>query len=145
MCCIVIPQCSITFIRDSEVKKTYVRPLIQTIVDPPPDLSNRRRSQRVVLQMLLLLRTELADGRKVRVRAFTLVVNAHGGLLKSPLMLPANHKIALVNPQTGKEAWCKVIRSERSSPDTVSLAFEFHEPSATFWPISFPPEDWERS
>ncbi len=127
------------------MKKTYVRPQIQTIVDPPPDLSNRRRSQRVVLQMPLLLRTELTDGRKVRVHAFTLVVNAHGGLLKSPLMLQANHKIALVNPQTGMEAWCRVIRSERSSADAVTLAFEFHEPSATFWPISFPPEDWGRS
>jgi hypothetical protein len=119
--------------------------VIKIIVDSPPDLSNRRRSQRVVLQVPLLLRTELTDGRKVRVHAFTLVVNAHGGLLESPLMLPANHKIALVNPQTGMEAWCRVIRSERSSADTVTFAFEFHEPSATFWSISFRPEDWGRS
>lgn len=127
------------------MKKRYVRPMIQTIVNPPPDLRNRRRSQRVVLQMPLLLRTELTDRGKVRVHAYTLIVNAHGGLLKSPLMLPANYKMSLVNRQTGKEAWCRVIRSERSSADTISLTFEFHEPSAIFWPVSFPPEDWERA
>ena len=127
------------------MKRTYIRPRIKIVVDPPSNLSNRRRSQRMVLQMPLLLRTELTDGRKVRVRASTLVVNAHGGLLKLPLMPEANHKIALVNPQTGIEAWCRVIRSVRSSADTATLAFEFHEPSATFWPISFPPEDWRGS
>ena len=105
-------------------------------VDPPTNASSRRRSQRVVLRVPLVLRTELADGRKLRVHAFSLVVNAHGGLLESPLMVEANHQIALVNPKTGKEAWCRVIRSECSSADTVSLAFEFHEPTATDFGLS---------
>jgi hypothetical protein len=125
-----------------KVKKTYVRPTYRITVDPPTNASNRRRSHRVMLRVPLFLRTELADGRKLRVHAFSLVVNAHGGLLESALMVQANHQIALVNPKTGEEVWCRVIRAERSSTNTVKVAFEFHEPTATFWPISFPPEDW---
>src|SRR5271168_934615 len=117
----------LTYKENGTMTKTYVRPAYRITADPPTDASNRRRSQRVVLRMPLVLRTELADGRKLRVHAFTLVVNAHGGLLESPLMVEANQQIALVNPKTGKEARCRVIRSERSSADTVALAFEFHE------------------
>jgi hypothetical protein len=84
----------------------------------------------------------MPDGKRVQMQAVTLVVNAHGGLLESGLMMAANQKIVLINVQTGKEVGCKVVRVESSS-EMVNTAFEFDEPTSKFWPVSFPPEDWE--
>ena len=58
-------------------------------------------------------------------------------------MADAQQEITLFNPKTGKEARCRVVRVERRSSELVSMAFEFHERMAQFWPITFPPEDWE--
>jgi hypothetical protein len=104
--------------------------------------TNRRRSQRVVLQVAVLVKANTPDGKRVPVQGLTLVVNAHGGLLQSPLSLASHQKITLVNPQSGKEVGCRVVRAERASSELVTVAFEFDEPTAKFWPISFPPEDW---
>jgi hypothetical protein len=52
------------------------------------------------------------NGNRVQAQGFTLVVNAHGGLLEAPLRLAAKQRIALVNPSSGKLAECRVIRSD---------------------------------
>jgi hypothetical protein len=111
-------------------------------MDDATNASNRRRSQRVVLQVPILVKTDMPDGKRGQVQGLTLVVNAHGGLLELPLTVVTNQKITLVNPQTGKEVGCRVARAERTSSELVAVAFEFDEPTAKFWPISFPPEDW---
>jgi hypothetical protein len=104
--------------------------------------TSQRRSHRVLLQVAVLITADLSDGRRVQVQAFTLVVNAHGGLLESPLTVASNQKVTLVNPQTGKEVGCRVVRAKRTSTGLIAFAFEFDDPSAEFWPISFQPDDW---
>ena len=103
---------------------------------------NRRRSQRVALQVAVLVKATLQDGRSVQVQAFTAAVNAHGGLLESPVKLADNQKILLFNPHFGRDVGCKVVRVEGSSSDLYEVAFEFDCRSPQFWPITFPPEDW---
>jgi hypothetical protein len=76
------------------------------------------------------------------VQAFTSVVNAHGGLLESPLKLASNQKILLINPHSGIEVSCKVVRVEGPTSALYEVAFEFDQRSANFWPITFLPEDW---
>jgi len=111
-------------------------------MDDATNASNRRRSQRVVLQVPILVKADMPNGEHRQVQGLTLVVNAHGGLLESPLTAVANQRITLINPNTGKEVVCRVARAERTSSELVTVAFEFDEPTAKFWPISFPPEDW---
>jgi hypothetical protein len=106
------------------------------------DPKNRRRSQRIALQIAVLLKASLQDGRTVQVQAFTAAVNAHGGLLESPVKLTANQKILLFNPHFGKDVGCRVVRVEGSSSGLYELAFEFDCRSPQFWPIALPPEDW---
>lgn len=103
---------------------------------------NRRRSQRVLLQIGVLLRADLPGGESYQVQAFTLMVNAHGGLLEAPLRVAANQRITLVTPQTGKLAGCRVVRVEGPSDSNYTIAFEFDERNPHFWPITFPPDDW---
>ena len=102
---------------------------------------DRRRSQRVLLQVPILLRTGGAE-QPSQVEALTLVVNAHGGLLEAPLRLDVDQKITLINPATGRLAECRVVRIDEQAGAVCRTAFEFDQPSPHFWPISFPPEDW---
>lgn len=106
---------------------------------------NGRRSQRVLLQIAVLIKTEVHDGTRVRTLAFTQVVNAHGGLLDAPFRMTAGQKIVLVNPQSGKEASCHIVRVDKPTEGHFPTAFEFDERNPHFWPISFPPADWGAS
>jgi hypothetical protein len=103
------------------------------------DASNRRRSQRVLLQVAVVIRAETPEGKRVQAQGFTSAVNAHGGLLESPLKVMVNQRITIVNPQTGNEVGGRTVRVERESSELFSVAFEFDSPSPQFWPITFSP------
>jgi hypothetical protein len=106
-------------------------------------LSNWRRSQRVLLQMPVMLETELERGKPLRIEAFTLVVNAHGGLLELGLPLRAGQKLWIVHPVSGARKASKIVGFRRSQDSNGFLvAFEFDAPTPRFWPVEFPPEDW---
>ena len=104
-------------------------------------LSNQRRSSRVSLLVVVLIRANMPDGRLVQVQAFVSVVNAHGGLLESPMELAANQQIVLINPHSRKEARCRVVRVEKVA-GLYEVAFEFNQRCALIWPISLSPADW---
>ena len=106
---------------------------------------NKRRSQRVALQVAVLIRATLLDGRAVQVQAFTSAVNAHGGLLESPVKLEANQRILLSNPHSGEDVGCRVVKVAGSPSALYEVAFEFDARSPQFWPLAFPPEDWSVS
>ncbi len=92
-----------------------------------------------MFQVTVLIRAETPEGKRVQAQGFTLAVNAHGGLLESPLKMAVDQKITVVNPLTGKEVGCRAVRVERASSELFSVAFEFDRPSPQFWPITFSP------
>jgi len=49
----------------------------------------------------------------------------------------------LVNPQKSVEQNCRVIRVDDTSPEYFTVAFEFDQPNPKFWPVVFPPSDWD--
>ena len=103
---------------------------------------NQRRSERVLLQVRIVVDTTIEGGRHVRLDAFTLVVNAHGGLLEMSLKVPKGHKLLLTNPNLGTQELCHVVAVRGSDDGHFAIAFEFDNPSPQFWPITFPPHDW---
>jgi len=107
-----------------------------------PSPENRRRSERVVLRMTVLLVAEDEDRKQVQERAETQVVNAHGGLLKLRQHLHVGQSFLLNNPKNGSEMSCRVVRIEEDGMDFYKVAFEFDRPAPNFWPIVFPPADW---
>lgn len=109
---------------------------------PSSDASNRRRSERVMLHVPVTVIAETPDRVPMQEDTQTLVVNAHGGLMKLKMDLLAGQPIILVNPQTGMEQSCRVVRIDEPSADYFAVAFEFDRPSPNFWPVSFPPSDW---
>jgi hypothetical protein len=104
------------------------------------DLQNRGRSQRVLLQVSVLVGAHMSDGNRVQAQAFTQVVNAHGGLLDSLFPMTVGQNITLVNPRSGKEVGCRVLRVDGPSEGSFATAFEFDECSPQFWPINSLPK-----
>jgi hypothetical protein len=109
----------------------------------PSDPKNRRRSERVMLQMKVTVIAEDTERKPRQEEALTLVVNAHGGLLKMKMDVHVGQPMRLVNPQNKVEQNCRVIRVDDTSPDFYSVAFEFDAPNPKFWPVVFPPADWD--
>jgi hypothetical protein len=106
------------------------------------DERNRRRSERVVLQVLVVVSARMPDGKHVNEEARTVVVNAHGGLLNVATEIMAGQRVLLSNPKTQMAEGCRVVRAEKSGDGHYSIAFEFERPAPKFWPIVFPPSDW---
>lgn len=104
---------------------------------------NRRRSERVVLQMKVTVIADDVQHKPRQEEALTQVVNAHGGLLKLKMDVHVGQPMRLVNPQNKIEQTCRVVRVDDTSPDFFSVAFEFDRPNPKFWPVVFPPPDWE--
>ena len=109
---------------------------------PPSEPGNRRRSERVMLQIPVTVLTENLDHSKLREATHTLVVNAHGGLMKLKMELLVGQPITLVNPQSGLQQGCRVVRVDQTGADHFAVAFEFDQPAPKFWPVVFPPKDW---
>ena len=106
---------------------------------------NRRRSERVVLRMSVLLVAENEDRKQIEESAETQIVNAHGGLLRMRQHLHVGQSFLLHNLQTSKDMSCRVVRTEEDGLDFFKVAFEFDRPAANFWPVVFPPADWAAS
>jgi hypothetical protein len=104
--------------------------------------TNRRRSERVLLHVPVTVRMETQDQRPVHEETNTMVVNAHGGLLKLVANVVVGQRLVLVNPKTGVEQACRVVHVDRSQPEHAEVGFEFVHPSPQFWPVVFPPADW---
>jgi hypothetical protein len=111
-------------------------------ISPSTDPQNRRRSKRVMLQVPVVVVTNTREGTEQREETHTLVVNAHGGLLKLSMEVVAGQPMVLINPRTGTRETCRVIRVENPPGGHTAVAFEFDRPAPQFWPIVFPPADW---
>ena len=104
---------------------------------------NRRRSERVMLRMRVTVFAEDLGRKRQQREALTEVVNAHGGLMKLPMELYVGQPMLLVNPQNKVEQGCRVVRVEDTAEGDFAVAFEFDTPSPRFWPMVFPPRDWQ--
>ncbi len=103
---------------------------------------NRRRSERVMLRMKILVDAENIERKRQQEEAMTQVVNAHGGLMRMRMELHVGQPILLVNPQNKVEQRCRVVRIDDIADGDFAVAFEFDKPNPKFWPVVFPPQDW---
>jgi hypothetical protein len=110
----------------------------------PTNDTNRRRSERVMLKVPVVLSIHSADGIVTEEKTSTQVVNAHGGLLSLQMEISVGQLFLLTNSKTGVARDCTVVRTQQS-PSTPGLivAFQFAAPAPDFWPIVFPPKDWQ--
>ncbi len=112
-------------------------------MESPSNPSNRRRSERVMLQMKVTVIADDTERHSRQEEALTQAVNAHGGLLKMKMDVQLGQPILLVNPKNHAEQKCRVVRVDDTASEYFSVAFEFDAPNPKFWPVVFPPADWK--
>ena len=95
-----------------------------------------------MLQIPVIVQIKTRDGKDVCEDTQTVVVNAHGGLLKLKMEVKTGQPILLINERAKLQQGCHVVRVETSEAGNSAVAFEFDEPTPQFWPIVFPPADW---
>jgi hypothetical protein len=107
------------------------------------DGANRRRSERVMLKVPVHLSVTSSEGNVTEETTCTQVVNAHGGLLGLEMEIFAGHIFLLTNSKTGVTRECSVVRTQQSPTRGLLVAFQFATPAPDFWPVVFPPKDWQ--
>jgi hypothetical protein len=105
-------------------------------------MSNRRRSQRVLLRMRILVIAIGPDKQPLSEQTFTAVVNAHGGLIYLTMNVRVGQSLILRNPESSEEQSCRVVRIDEEHDGKRGVAVEFSTPNPTFWHVAFPPSDW---
>ena len=102
----------------------------------------RRRSERLLLQIPVLVYGKNANGEPFRERTHTLVINAHGALLTMTTPVELRQVIGMENIGTAAERDSAVVFIGPRKDGYAHVGVEFLAPDATFWNIEFPPVSW---
>jgi hypothetical protein len=105
-------------------------------------VTSRRRSQRLFLEVPVLVEGKLANGAAFREEAYTSVLNAHGALVQMSVQLEQGQIVGVQNIRTRAKCDCHVKLITPAGAGKFNTAMEFAQPNPDFWCISFPPEDW---
>jgi hypothetical protein len=103
---------------------------------------NRRRSQRVLMQVGVRVRGKDAQGKHFEEMAETLAVNAHGALILLNVRVISGAIVHVKHNKTGEEQECHVAFLGPVRSGRAEVGVEFNSPHPTFWRVAFPPEDW---
>lgn len=102
----------------------------------------RRRSERVFLDVEVVVRGESTDKQPFQEETFTLVVNAHGALIFLFTKVALGQRLLLMNPRNWDEREARVVYLDSRSGGLSRVGIAFQQPAPDFWPISECPSDW---
>ena len=107
--------------------------------------SKNRRSQRIDLNVQVVVYPPPNEGPQFYESTQTLVVSAHGALMALTDMVAPRQRLLVQNTNSGEQQECRVVyvKQERTGPPKVAV--EFTRPAPRFWHIAFPPADWSAS
>jgi hypothetical protein len=104
--------------------------------------ADRRRSERLCLDLTLIVRG-VSEERKVFLEpAFTISVSAHGALVAMHTKVVLGQTLFLKNPGIQKELEGRVTRFGPVQGNQAHVGINFMQPTLTFWPAVFPPKNW---
>jgi PilZ domain len=105
--------------------------------------ADRRRSKRLPLDVVLVVRGQSAGRKSFQETTFTTSVSAHGALIVLSTKVELGQTIYLKNPKTQKEMECRVTRFGPLYGKQVQVGVDFAQPTLTFWPAVFAPKSWK--
>jgi hypothetical protein len=115
-----------------------VQDAIETVTGP-----ERRRSQRLLLDVGLVVRGESLEKEAFQEETFTISVSAHGALVLLSANVRLGQTLFLKNSKTLNEVEGRVTRCDLRYGGFGPVGVEFAHPSLTFWPVVSPPESWK--
>jgi hypothetical protein len=104
--------------------------------------SNRRRSQRVMVNIPVHVAAKNHKGLDVVEETKTVSVSAHGALLRLEMTVTKGQTIVLRNPSTNDALECSVDYLGNTQDGRREVGVSFVQPNRTLWQIAFPPADW---
>lgn len=105
--------------------------------------AGQRRSDRVLVDIPVIIRGETPDERPFEEETFTVTVSAHGALLMMATQVALGQKLVLRNPVNSDEREGRVAYRGPDRAGLSQVALEFNRPSPEFWPVDYPPPSWE--
>ena len=102
----------------------------------PPTAEERRRAQRVLLRMPVLVHV---IGKPQPLEGHTHTVSASGAMLVISEPLAEGTKVIVENPKTQNKVESRVVRPPQVAHEGALVPIEFTSPSPNFWGIFFPP------
>jgi hypothetical protein len=115
--------------------KKLASPMVRPATQRPPTAEERRRAQRVLLRMPVIVHV----AGKPSMSGFTHTVSQNGAMMIVPEPLAEGAKISLENPKTQKTVDARVVRPPQITSDGCLIPVEFLSPSPHFWNVFFPP------
>jgi hypothetical protein len=106
-------------------------------------LSKNRRSQRIELNVPVVVYRPRGEGPQFYENTQTLVISAHGALVALTDMVTPRQKLQVQNPDSGEHLECRVVTVKKELIGPPTVAVEFTQPAPSFWRIAFPPADWK--
>jgi len=117
--------------------------------DPKLTNTNRwlkhRRSQRIELNVPVVVYRATGEGPQFYENTQTLVVSAHGALIALTDMVVPRQRLLVQNPNSGQHLECRVVSVKKDLIGAPKVAVEFTRPAPGFWHLAFPPADWKDS
>jgi hypothetical protein len=101
-----------------------------------PTAEERRRAQRVLLRMRVLLHV---PNQADPVQAETHTISQTGAMLLVAEGFPAGAKLTIEHPQTKDRVEVRIVRAAQLSQGGSLQPIEFLTPAPHFWGVFFPP------
>jgi hypothetical protein len=101
-----------------------------------------RRSQRISLDVPLVIKGRAESGQDFREETFTLTASAHGVLLALKASVSLGQKVRLLNQKNWDELEGKVVYVGLPNAGLTRVGIEFEYPAPDFWSLAVPPVDW---
>jgi len=108
----------------------------RVVASRPPTAEERRRAQRVLLRMPVLVHV---IGKPEPLAGHTHTVSASGAMLVISEPLAEGTKVIVENPKTQLKVESRVVRPPQVAHEGALVPVEFTSPSPNFWGIFFPP------
>jgi hypothetical protein len=108
----------------------------------PKLVPKKRRSQRVMLSVPVVVYRHPKAGPPFFEGTHTLVVSAHGALLGLATNVAPEQRLVLQHSLSGEEQECRIVFTHKKLTGQTEVGIEFRKPAPNFWHIAFPPMDW---
>lgn len=102
----------------------------------------RRRSERVLVDLPLIVSGETTDHRAFLEETFTVTVSAHGALMMLAAKVKVGQKLLLTNPSNQGHREARVAYLGHPHAGLSQVAVEFVRPAPDFWLLNLHPKDW---
>jgi diguanylate cyclase (GGDEF)-like protein len=104
--------------------------------------AERRRSERLLLDVPLVVCGESKESKPFQENTFTISVSAHGTLLVLATNVALGQTLFLSNPQTQGQVEGRVVRFGSPYGGLAQVGIDFAQPAPEFWCLESLPHSW---